>query len=100
LTEELSEDDVLSLLAGTTEPKKKTKIQIETEKGLRPWQQIPLPEQKGPVRQYDKTLRCANKFSLHARECGSPTTYKLKGIPYCEVHLIRKMNEMLTEEEE
>jgi hypothetical protein len=51
----------------------------------------PRPEQYGPVRWYDKTLRCAS------RGCSSPTYCKLKGTPYCLMHIIGRMNEMLLE---
>lgn len=51
----------------------------------------PVPEQHGPFRFYDSEFRCAS------RGCGSPTRYKLQGIPYCSVHVMRKMNDMLIE---
>lgn len=49
----------------------------------------PAPEQFGPLRWYDKEMRCA------CRGCGSPTYCKLKGIPRCLMHALREMNEML-----
>ena len=51
----------------------------------------PAPEQHGPLRWVDSTLRCAS------RGCGSPTNCKLKGIPYCLMHTLGKMNDMLLE---
>ena len=51
----------------------------------------PVPPQTGPFRFFDTEMRCAS------RGCGSPTRYKLQGIPYCSVHVMRKMNEMLIE---
>ena len=50
--------------------------------------------QKGPLRYYDNgNMRCLS------RRCGSPTHYKLRGVPYCTVHALRKMNEELTDED-
>lgn len=51
----------------------------------------PAPEQFGPLRWYDKEMRCAS------RGCGSPTYCKLKGIPYCIMHSLKLMNELLVE---
>jgi len=51
----------------------------------------PIPEQFGPMRQYDNEMRCAS------RGCGSSTFHKLQGVPYCMIHIMRKMNEMLYE---
>lgn len=48
-----------------------------------------VPEQTGPVRFFDATLRCTS------RGCSSPTHFKLQGIPYCMIHLIWKMNSMM-----
>lgn len=50
-----------------------------------------IPEQHGPMRHYDRTMRCAS------RGCGSPTHFKLQGISYCMIHCLRKMNDMLVE---
>lgn len=50
-----------------------------------------IPEQYGPLRHYDVTMRCAS------RGCGSPTHFKLNDIPYCMIHCLRRMNDMLTE---
>lgn len=101
MTDELSEDDVLALLEGksTSErtQKKKSKIAEETEKGLRPWQHKEATIRKGPVRRTEKENRCAKKYTLHARECGSPTNFKYNEIPYCMVHLIYELNDRLIE---
>lgn len=48
-----------------------------------------VPKQKGPVRFFDATLRCAS------RGCGSPTHFKLQGVPYCMIHTIWKLNDLL-----
>jgi hypothetical protein len=50
-----------------------------------------VPPQEGPFKFYDKEMRCLS------RRCGSPTYYKLQGVPYCSKHIILKMNEMLIE---
>lgn len=50
-----------------------------------------VPEQKGPVRFYDNTLRCAS------RGCASPTHFKVQGVPYCMIHVVWKLNDMLLE---
>lgn len=50
-----------------------------------------VPEQKGPVRFYDDTLRCAS------RGCSSPTHFKVQGVAYCMTHVVWKLNDMLLE---
>lgn len=67
------------------------KILSEASQDTNSQSKYPVPEQYGPFRFYDTETRCAS------RGCGSPTRYKLQGIPYCSVHVIRKMNEMLFE---
>ena len=52
-------------------------------------EKYPRVEQHGPLRWFDKGMRCAS------RNCGSHTFLKLQNIPYCEKHSLRKMNEML-----
>jgi hypothetical protein len=47
--------------------------------------------QTGPIRFFDLTMRCAS------RGCGSPTTWKLQGIPKCSMHLITECNRLLME---
>jgi hypothetical protein len=49
------------------------------------------PEQYGPVRWYDKEMRCSN------RGCGSPTYIRIQGVPRCMIHAVKEMNEMLYE---
>lgn len=49
----------------------------------------PAPEQFGPLRWYDKEMRCAS------RGCSSPTYLKVQGVPYCGTHALHKMNELL-----
>lgn len=50
-----------------------------------------VPEQHGPLRQFERAMRCAS------RGCGSSTFFKLQGIPYCMIHCLRRLNEMLYE---
>lgn len=47
------------------------------------------PPQTGPIRWYDKEMRCAS------RGCGSPTYIKFDGVPYCGMHTLRLANERL-----
>lgn len=51
----------------------------------------PIPEQFGPLRYHEPMVPCAS------RGCRAPTPWKLQGIPYCYIHCLRKMNEMLQE---
>ena len=51
----------------------------------------PAPEQYGPLRWFDKEMRCAS------RGCGSSTYCKLRNVPRCLMHALREMNEMLRE---
>lgn len=91
----LTNEQIAALLASTTKPKapaKKPKWQqyadgtfVEEETRNK----YPRPEQVGPLRRYDNEMRCAS------RGCNSPTYYKLQGIQYCSVHVIRIMNDML-----
>lgn len=46
-----------------------------------------------PVTHHDIEMGCSS------RGCGSPTYLKLKGVPYCYAHIIRKANELLKEYE-
>jgi hypothetical protein len=78
---ELTLTDVLELL---DEPTRKEPL-------------YPPPIQKGPLRRYDKEMRCANKYGLHQRECGSPTYFKVSGIPKCMTHALDDLNTMLVE---
>ena len=49
----------------------------------------PIPEQHGPLRRHDNTLRCAS------RGCSSPTTFSVMMVPRCYIHALLEMNEML-----
>ena len=50
--------------------------------------------QTGPLRYYDNgNMRCLSK------RCGAPTHYKFRGVPYCTPHVLKKMNEELTDED-
>lgn len=46
----------------------------------------PIVEQYGPLRHWDKEMRCA------CRGCGSSTFYKVNGIPRCMTHALRELN--------
>jgi hypothetical protein len=48
-----------------------------------------VPPQYGPLRQFDREMRCAS------RGCGSPTHFKVSGIPRCSIHALRELNDML-----
>lgn len=45
--------------------------------------------QTGPIRFFDKEMRCASKG------CGSSTFIKIEGVPRCMMHTILRANEML-----
>lgn len=47
------------------------------------------PQQKGPLRWFDKPMRCVS------RGCSSETFCKVDGIEYCMKHALTKLNEML-----
>lgn len=49
------------------------------------------PKQYGPMRRFDREMRCASKG------CGSSTYLKLQGIPYCTAHTLIRLNNMLVE---
>jgi hypothetical protein len=51
----------------------------------------PIPVQNGPLRFYDREMRCAS------RRCGSPTHMKVEGISYCNMHALRRLNELVVE---
>jgi len=46
-------------------------------------------EQYGPLRWFDTEMRCVS------RGCSSPTYCKLEGVPYCTMHALKLMNELL-----
>ena len=51
-----------------------------------------VPEQNGPLRYFEPPWkRCA------CRGCGSPTPYRINGIPRCTVHALRELNQMLVD---
>lgn len=51
----------------------------------------PIPEQHGPLRRNDTGYRCAS------RRCGTFTYFKVRGIPYCMIHALNILNDMLIE---
>lgn len=54
-----------------------------------------LREQVGPIRWYDKEMRCMNGRG-HTK-CGSPTYIRFQGIPNCMIHAVQLANELLVE---
>jgi hypothetical protein len=56
-----------------------------------PFDDYPVPEQFGPLRHFDKEMRCAK------RRCGSSTFYKIHGMPRCMTHALEELNSMLVE---
>lgn len=46
------------------------------------------------------TMKCSNKWGLHAIECGCPTVIKVNGLPLCSIHAIIKLSQMLDPPEE
>lgn len=49
----------------------------------------PKTPQVGPLRWYDREMRCAK------RGCSSPTYCKVQGVPYCMKHSLEELNLML-----
>lgn len=47
--------------------------------------------QIGPIKWYDKEMRCAS------RGCSSPTYIKFLGIPKCTTHILKLANELMVE---
>lgn len=74
---------------------KKTTMKIEAipddliDSLLAPTKEYPVPAQYGPLRQFDREMRCA------CRGCGSSTFYKVRGIPRCITHALRELNLMI-----
>lgn len=62
-------------------PVEESSLDLETE--------YPIVEQFGPLRRYDKEMRCAS------RGCGSSTFFKVRNVPRCMIHALRELNEML-----
>src|SRR5678815_242978 len=50
----------------------------------------PVPPQYGPLRRYDREMRCMS--GTKQRRCGSPTNYKVKGVPLCSTHALHELN--------
>lgn len=55
---------------------------------LKPTQVATPKPQYGPLRWYDKEMRCAN------RGCSGPTYCKVRGIPRCMKHALEDLNEI------
>jgi hypothetical protein len=49
----------------------------------------PHPQQDGPLRWFDREMRCAN------RGCSSSTYIKVQGIPRCMMHSLSELNNLL-----
>ena len=58
----------------------------------------PPPKQSGPLRWFDKEMRCLHDGVFDKRRivCHSPTYCKLDGVPMCTIHALKVMNELLT----
>jgi hypothetical protein len=54
----------------------------------------PVPQQKGPVRWFDREMRCAN------RGCSSPTYLKVEYVPRCMMHALQELNGLVVKMEE
>lgn len=76
----LTSEQILGLLT----PKAKVK-----PKAVKP--KYPPPPQNGPLKWFDKEMRCSSKG------CGSPTYLKVEYKPLCSVHALRKLNELVIE---
>jgi len=66
---------------------------IEGAEGYQP------PQQFGPLRHYDREMRCLGRAGKdgNRKNCGSSTFYKLDGIPTCMTHALYQLNEMCHE---
>lgn len=73
----LSNEEIARLLA-TTSPQEATYEPL-----------MPAHIQRGPLRWYDKEMRCA------LRGCTSPTYCRINGIPRCMIHALHDLNELL-----
>jgi hypothetical protein len=96
----LSQEEIKAILAPTA--KKAAKPQAN------PHTVVP---QNGPLKYSDKEQACLNSgyYTVDAEtgeryykktstgKCGSSTHFTLDGIPYCHIHLLYRMNEMLME---
>jgi len=63
----------------------------ETEQPQENEYKYPRPTQNGPLRHFDTTMRCTNY------RCGSPTNFKVQGVPRCMIHSLYRLNELLIE---
>jgi len=66
-----------------------TEVPDDVFEDLVPQNKYPIPEQHGPLRQFDKEMRCAS------RRCGSSTFFKVNGISYCMIHSLRELNAII-----
>lgn len=64
-----------------------------------PTRGYPPPKQSGPLRWFDKEMRCLNdgEFSGRRVVCHAPTYCKVNGIPKCTTHAMKELNQMLIE---
>jgi hypothetical protein len=56
-----------------------------------------IPQQKGPLRRFDREMQCLNSYGPRKISCRSPTYYKVNGIPLCSVHAIQRLNDIIIE---
>lgn len=57
--------------------------------------EYPVPPQRGPLRQFDKEMRCMN--GEKQRRCGSSTFLKVNGVPKCMTHALNDLNNIIVE---
>lgn len=66
--------------------------------------------QNGALRYYDRERICLNSgyyaidpetderyYKKTQGKCGSPTHWELDGVPYCQIHVLYRMNELITQ---
>jgi hypothetical protein len=56
-----------------------------------------VPQQKGPLRRYEREMQCLNTWGVKKISCRAPTYLKLNGIPLCSVHALWRMNDIIME---
>jgi hypothetical protein len=61
----------------------------EVQSLLAPKPKYEALRQNGPLRWFDREMRCAS------RGCGSSTYCKVESVPYCTTHALRKLNELV-----
>jgi len=66
-------------------------LTLEQVQGLLRPQERPEIVAIGPLRWFDRELRCTS------RRCNSPTYCKIKGMPLCSMHALVMLNDMLVE---